>query len=238
MMWVGIIFILAAIYWLWFSPTSQVFGRFDYRLPTTKKIVALTFDDGPNPPYTNTLLDVLQKHQVRATFFLVGKNLEKYPEIGKKIVADGHQIGNHTYSHSFSKNFNAKSIMRDIEINQNCIEKILGQRPTLFRPPWLFRQPRLLQYVRRNNLVPVSGTFGSEREIFQPPARSMAKRALQQLRPGAILIFHDGYNASGSNRAETVAAIDLLISLIKARGFTFVTLESLSKELIDLSRVE
>lgn len=219
--------VVSGVYYLWFSPSSQLFGRFPFHLNTTEKIVALTFDDGPNPPYTNALLEVLRKHDVQATFFVVGKNLEKYPDVGRAIVADGHTIGNHTYAHDFSNYLKHLTLDRDIERNQDLIARLLGQRPMFFRPPWLFRQPWLLRHIRKLGLTPVSGVFGSEREIFQPPAATMVNRALQKIHPGTILIFHDGYNASGGNRQETVAAIDLLIPQVKALGYTFVTLAAL-----------
>ena len=209
---------------LW-PETSQVFGYFPYKIKTDKKLIALTFDDGPNPPHTNKLLEVLSKHGVHATFFAVGKNLERFPELGKAIIAGGHVIGNHSYSHEFSKYFKSLSFKTEIVRTQEVIESITGKKPALFRSPWLFRSPRLLRELKSRGLSPVSGLFSSQREIWQPPARKIADDALKVAAPGVIIIFHDGYDAKGGNRAETVGAVDLLIPELKARGYEFVTVD-------------
>jgi peptidoglycan/xylan/chitin deacetylase (PgdA/CDA1 family) len=224
---IGLIIVGSAVYWLWFSPSNQWFGHFFWRASTNEKIVALTFDDGPNPPYTNSLLDILKQHSVPATFFLVGKNLERYPDVGQRIVAEGHAIGNHSYHHAFRHYLLHPTMKAELEYNQNVIHRITGQRPHLFRPPWLFRQPWLLRTAQRLGLTAISGVFGSEREIFQPNGEGMARRALNKVRPGTILIFHDGYNATGGNRAETVRAIDLLIPQVRQRGYRFVTVDEM-----------
>ena len=220
--------ILAALcYYLFMSSNSQLFGRFPFRVATTKKILALTFDDGPNQPYTSELLGVLKKRGIKATFFIVGKNLERAPQVGCDIVKDGHCVGNHSYSHAFSTFFSRSSFLHDLEHNQDVISEIVGIRPTLFRPPWLFRLPWILTEVRTCGLIPVSGLFGSELEIFQPRAEVIFWRALRKAKPGVILIFHDGYNATNGNRRQTILAIDKLIPALKAQGYAFVTVPEL-----------
>lgn len=223
----AVLILVALLYYLFMSSNSQLFGRFPYRIVTTEKVLALTFDDGPNPPFTTELLEVLRKHGVKATFFIVGKNLERASDVGQTIVADGHVIGNHSYAHKFSSCFSRSSFLRDIEHNQEVIHSIVGIRPTLFRPPWLFRYPQLLTAVRAGGLTPVSGLFGCELEIFRPRPGVIVRRALSLTKPGVILIFHDGYNASGGNRQETILAIDKLIPALKARGYSFMTVPEL-----------
>lgn len=220
-------FVVGLIYVLCFSPKAQVFGNFVYRKKTTEKIIALTFDDGPNPPFTSRILDVLAAHHIQATFFLVGKNVEKYPDVVRAMVNAGHVIGNHSYSHSFWEYFRHPFFESEITHTQDIIQRITGKTPALFRPPWLFRHPGIFKTLRRNNLAPVSGVFGSYLEVFQIPAEKLAARVMSKIKPGTILIFHDGYNASGGNRAQTAEAINLLIPKLLAVGYQFVTVDLL-----------
>lgn len=214
-------------YFFSICPTSQIFGAMFWHVRTEQKVVALTFDDGPNPPDTNNLLAVLKKHDVRATFFLVGKNLEKFPDVGRAITAGRHAIGNHMYSHSFAAYFSPAVWTKEVAHTQVVIKNITGVVPTVFRPPWLFRLPGQLQKLSVLGLTPVSGVFGSEWEILHPSSTAIARRALQKVQPGAILIFHDGYDAKGGDRRPTVGAIDLLIPELKSRGYSFATVPEL-----------
>ena len=220
-------FIVGLIYLLCFSPRAQVFGNFLYRKKTTEKIIALTFDDGPNPPFTNRILDILAAHHVQATFFCVGKNLEKHPELGRAIVNAGHVIGNHSYSHSFWEYLKHPVFELEITRTQALIQRITGKTAALFRPPWLFRHPGIFRTLRRNNLTPVSGVFGSYLEVFKIPAEKLAARVMGKIKPGTILIFHDGFNAHGGNRAQTAEAVNLLIPKLLRAGYQFVTVDRL-----------
>jgi peptidoglycan/xylan/chitin deacetylase (PgdA/CDA1 family) len=227
LIFISITVLLFLIYYLFFSPRSQIFGYFPYHFTTKEKVIALTFDDGPNPPFTKEILTILNRYNVKATFFVIGKNLEKAPELGKNILDAGHTIGNHSHSHAFHKYFTDLSFESEIINNQDTIERIINKRPTLFRPPWLFRQPWLLRTLRRNGLYAVSGLFGSTLEIFQPSAKYIARQALGKVRPGMILIFHDGYSIKGGNRRQTVDSIDLLIPKLLTKGYKFVTVDQL-----------
>jgi peptidoglycan-N-acetylglucosamine deacetylase len=218
---------LGLAYFLFFSPSSQIFGYFPSRVRTQQRIIALTFDDGPNEPYTTQLLDILNAQRVPATFFLVGARVERAPAAARRIVSEGHSVGNHSYRHSFLRYFTQPSFRGEIERTQNVVADILDVRPTLFRPPWLFRHPWLLATLKRAGLTPVSGEFGDELEPFQPSAERMVRRALSKVKPGAILIFHDGVEARGGDRSQTVRAIDLLIPELRARGYSFATIEEL-----------
>jgi len=224
---VCILIFAGMFYYLFFSSRSQILGRFPYHLKTKEKIIALTFDDGPNPPFTEKILNILNKYNVKATFFVVGKNMEKYPDLSRAIIYAGHTLGDHGYSHIFSKYFTDFSFKSEISRAQIAIKRITGKTPALFRPPWLFRHPWLLSMLKQNNLMPVSGVFGSELEIFQPPAEILVKKAVSKIKPGIILIFHDGYNTKGSNRSQTAEAINLLIPKLFDLGYKFVTVDHL-----------
>lgn len=207
--------------------TTNAFGKIISRAQTGEKVIALTFDDGPNPPYTTDLLSVLAKHDVKATFFVVGKNLLKFPEISRQIVSAGHTIANHSFSHSYFKYFLQPGFAQEVSRTTEVIFSQTGLRPALFRSPWLFRTPWFLGKIKSYGLTPIFGIFSSEREIFQPQAEKIAARALQKITPGAIIIFHDGFESSGGNREQTVAAVDLLIPKLKQSGYVFATVDEL-----------
>jgi len=229
-LWVVLIAIILAVLllkWALFSPISQVFGAFPYRVKTDQKLVALTFDDGPNEPYTSQLLDVLKREQVPATFFVVGQNLKKFQAVVKRAAAEGHTIANHSMSHEFSNYWKSLGFASEITQTQQLITQTTGQTPALFRPPWLFHTPWLLRSLKQQQLSPVSGTFVKDWQTAQPPANSLADKAYRRVKPGTILIFHDGYNAQSAARGETVEAIRTLIPRLKADGYTFVTADKL-----------
>ena len=223
----SVLVFLGIIYYLFLSPESQIFGRFPFWIKTCEKIIALTFDDGPNPSSTSKILKILAKYNVKSTFFVCGQNVENNPDLTRAISEAGHTIGNHSYSHAFGKYFNETSFVSEISRTQDILKTAVGRAPVLFRPPWLFRYPRLFETLKANNLRAVSGLFGSELEVFRPSANLMVNRAMTKLKPGVILIFHDGYNTKGGDRSRTVEAIDLLIPRILERGYRFVTVDDL-----------
>ncbi len=218
-----------AAYYLYMSPSSQLFGRVHYKLRTTKKQIALTFDDGPNEPYTSELLKILKKHRVTATFFVCGACVEKHPDSLKRIHTAGHNIGNHSHDHDFWHYSDTKLYRSEIQKTTKLIKDLTGAAPAFYRSPWLYRTPELLRMIRSLNLIPIWGRFGSEVEIFQPSPRLMARRAKRLLTPGAIIIFHDGRESRGGFRGNTVLAVDQFIADAKKRGFSFVTI---SKDLL------
>lgn len=221
--------VLVLLYWAFLSPSSQVFGQMTYRVRTSERLVALTFDDGPNEPYTSHLLDVLERQKIKATFFVVGRNVRRHPEVIRRAAKAGHTIGNHSLSHRFANYFVSPSFETEIAGGQAAIAEVIGQQPKLFRSPWLFRSPSLLGSVKRAGLVPISGVFGHSLEIFQPSATAMARTAYRKTKPGSIIILHDGYDAKGGRRNRTVQATELLIESLKIDGYRFVTVDELLK---------
>lgn len=222
-----LIFILVVcigVYYLFFSPSSQVFGKVNYHFKPNGKQIALTFDDGPNEPYTSRLLDILKKHDIKATFFVCGACVKRHPETFKRICVEGHEVGNHSHDHSFSHYFNPRSYNTEVLSTSLLIKQLTGKNVQLYRSPWLFRTANLLNTVRSAGLTPVWGTFGSELEVFQPPAKTMVKRAIKLCKPGRIIIFHDGKESIGGDRTNTVTAIELLVPDLIEKGYEFVLL--------------
>jgi peptidoglycan/xylan/chitin deacetylase (PgdA/CDA1 family) len=218
---------VGAGFWTGFRSTSQIFGAFPFRGATQEQVVALTFDDGPNEPYTSRLLDVLDERDVKATFFQVGRCAERFPSSTRRVVESGHVLGNHSFSHAFTRYFREPHQRAEIDRAQEVLHRIAGVTPALYRPPWLCHPPWVLSSLRERRLQVVSGTFGHPLEVFQPRAGLMAAGAARITRPGSMIIFHDGREARGGPRGQTVAAIGPLIDRLRNRGYRFTTVDQL-----------
>jgi peptidoglycan/xylan/chitin deacetylase (PgdA/CDA1 family) len=210
-----------------FGSRSQVFGPFPFAGPDHRREVALTFDDGPNEPYTSLLLDVLDDRGVPATFFQVGACVERAPAVTRRVVADGHVLGNHSFSHSFSRYATQPRQRDEIDRTQALLFDTAGVRPALYRPPWLCHPPWVLHSIRSRRLHVVSGTFAHPLEVFQPSAALLAAGAVRRTRPGSILILHDGREARGGDRQQTVRSVGLLVDRLRDTGYSFITVDRL-----------
>ncbi len=217
----------AASYWTLMSPYSQRLGTFPYRGETTEPVVALTFDDGPNEPYTSRIAGFLSEAGAVATFFAVGACIERHPEAARRLLRDGHVLGSHGYSHRFERCAGRARLRDEIDRADEVFLGHLGIRPALFRPPWLLRTPALFELARERSLQLVSGEFAHVLEVFQPSPGRLARRAVGKARPGSILIFHDGFDAKGGDRGSTAGAVELVVRELSARGFGFTTVDRL-----------
>lgn len=217
----------AAAYWTAMSSYSQALGPFPYRGRTEERTIALTFDDGPNEPYTTQIADELSRHDARATFFQVGRCVERHPDVTANLAAAGHTIGNHSLSHELHRCVRRTDLVDEVDANQRILTERLGRRPALYRPPWLLRTPALFEILAGHSLTPVSGEFCHAAEFAQPSPERIARRALAKARPGAILIFHDGFDGRGGDRANTVAAVRLVMQRLVRDGYTFATVDEL-----------
>ena len=220
--------IIGAGYWVLFSSFSQLVCHFPYRRHHVREpIVALTFDDGPNEPFTTMIGDFLHQNDVRATFFQVGKCVQKFPEVSRRLIEQGHVIGNHSYSHRMGRCWWPAAQLAETAATQEVITDVLGRTPALYRPPWLLRTPTLPGVLREARLRPVSGVFAHAFEVFQPRPPRMARRALAKVRPGVILIFHDGFDSRGGDREHTVEAVKIVVRELINRDYRFVTVDEL-----------
>jgi peptidoglycan/xylan/chitin deacetylase (PgdA/CDA1 family) len=204
---------------------SHLFGESYRRINTTEQLVALTFDDGPSEPYTNNLLEVLERHKVKATFFMVGKNIEKYPDIAKAVLAQKHEVGNHSYSHT-SLVLKSPSFVRSEIDKTDLLLQNLGVRGEIyFRSPFgtqLFSVPWVLLEKKKKNILFDINTV--PRDWCTQDAEIIAQRVINQIKPGAIILLHDGGKGS---RFATVKATDIIIRELKKRGFKFATISQL-----------
>ena len=219
------------------APGAQVFGKVYYTSKTSDKVVALTFDDGPNEPYTSQILDILNRYGIKATFFVIGKNVELYPETAKKLVASGNVLGNHTYSHQANHALKVGGD-KDIELAQEVIFKVTDLKPHLYRPPHGKKSPWELRYIKSENLVEVTWADAANEEhddlIFgKPLPEEVAKAIISKARPGKIILLHDGYgtehNDANSDRSLAVQVLPMVIEALSKQGYQFVTIPELLK---------
>lgn len=217
---------LGAGYWTFMSPYAQSLGPFPYRSRGRERVVALTFDDGPNEPYTSQIADYLDDRQIRATFFQVGRAVRAYPEVTARLARAGHVIGHHSDTHQFARCLHRDTVRREIEGGLAAFAEV-GLTPALYRPPWLLRIPSLFPLLREYGLQAVSGCFCHPLEVLQPPGHRIARTALAQARAGTILIFHDGFDGHPGKRAQTVHAVREVVDSLQSRGYGFATVDEL-----------
>lgn len=194
------------------------------KVNTTEKVVALTFDDGPYPFYTSQILDILNKHKIKATFFMIGNRIEKHPEIVKAADKDGHVIANHTYSHPrMFYQTNAKAMGLEISRFDEVISKLGISRSHLFRPPRGFVGLQGLAVAKEKGDEIILWTVCADHHDAPTP-KLMAQRVIKAASPGCIILLHDG---SFSSRWKDVAATKLIIDALLKKGYKFVTIPQL-----------
>jgi peptidoglycan-N-acetylglucosamine deacetylase len=207
-----------------FYRNSRMFGPVLGELPAAGNRISLTFDDGPNPEATPRILDALAERGVKATFFILGAHAERWPELVRRVVAEGHQLGNHGYFH---KKLHFKSpfyVRRDILLGKRAIERAAGESPRLFRAPHGFRSPWVTAIAASMGQRTIGWSLGVW-DSDLPGADVIVRKALEGTRAGSIILLHDGdgYNFKG-DRLQTAEAVPEIIDRLSDRGFAFVTL--------------
>jgi len=212
------------------SPTGQWYGPTFTGLPRGSKQLALTYDDGPNDPHTLSLLDVLAKHGVHATFFLIGRYARQRPDIVRAIAQAGHSIGNHTYTHPNLIFLSALQTRIQFEECDSALSDILGERPTLFRPPFGGRRPESLKIALETGLNPIMwNVVGWDWKTNS--ADYVERKVSRQIRGCDVILLHDGSHLRfGFHRGHTVAATDRLIARYKSRGYEFVSIPEMMRK--------
>ena len=218
----------ALLYYACSWPTSQLLGRSLVRGPATGRDAVLTFDDGPAEPFTGQILDILRQYRVPAAFFCCGKNVERFPEVVRRIEAEGHAIGNHTYSHPLFYLKSRAVIDRELDRTQDAIERVTGSRPRIFRPPYGVRWFGLFPALRQRGLTDVQWSDTGYDWIERHTPADIARRALARLQPGSVILLHDGREpreVGQADAAKTVAALPAMLAGAQAAGFNFVSIE-------------
>jgi peptidoglycan-N-acetylglucosamine deacetylase len=190
-------------------------------LPPKDKVIALTFDDGPWPNSTAQVLDILKKNNIKGTFFIVGQNLKVYPELGKRVVNEGHIIANHTWHHWYHY-MNPQTSAFEIDNTTNLIYQVTGVKTTLFRPPGGIKTNGPYNYAKNQKYATIMWSSDSS-DYSRPPVPRLINNVMREAKPGGIVLMHDG----GGNRSNTVQALPQIISIFRKQGYSFVTVPEL-----------
>lgn len=196
-------------------------------LPQGKKLVALTFDDGPYPPYTQKLLAVLEAKQVPATFFIVSNNARQYPEVVRLVAKKGHEIGLHAGEHRDLLKLNRKELAGNIAYGKKTLEDLTGKPVKYMRPPHGFRDWLVTEEVAKAGLRLVNWSV-IPRDWTNPGVQVIADRVCKEVIPGAIVLLHDGdAPAQKASRQQTIEAAAIIIDELRKQGYEFVTVGEL-----------
>ncbi|MDD5156324.1 MAG: polysaccharide deacetylase family protein [Candidatus Omnitrophica bacterium] len=200
-----------------------------YRLASSDKVVALTFDDGPSPVWTPKILDALKKADVKATFFMLGEHVEKYPQIAKRVAEEGHEIGNHTYDHHVLIYYKPEELLKEIKDAERVIQKATGKTTIYFRPPkaWLTAQEK--KEIKELGYKIILWSINSKDWVTFDD-KYIVKYIARNIQPGDIILFHDSggvFSTEGGDRRETVSTIPRLAEKLRQMGYRFVTISEL-----------
>ncbi len=212
------------------SPTGQWFGRtFVAGTPGSKQL-ALTYDDGPNDPHTLKLLDVLAKHSVRATFFMIGRYVQQRPDIARAVAQAGHVVANHTFTHPLLIFESETQTRKELVDCHQALQDAIGEHSRLFRPPFGGRRPATLRIACELALETVMWNVTGY-DWNASPAAVIEKKVDRQVRGGDVILLHDGsHRGLGADRAQTVIATENLIRRYKDEGYDFVSVEEMQMQ--------
>lgn len=226
--------------WMRYAFTATIIGSFIWAAPaessphsevvwnveTNQKLIALTFDDGPNPVYTPQILDILKQYQAKATFFVLGKRVAHYPQIAIREVNEGHEIANHTFDHHFLKNVSPEKLKEEIRQTQEVIFDVTEQIPRVFRPPGGFYDDALIDLARKDHFTVVMWSWYQDTKDWQKPGvHKIVDTVLNNVRNGDIILFHD----LEGDCSQTVEALKIILPRLQEQGFKFVTVSDLMR---------
>jgi peptidoglycan/xylan/chitin deacetylase (PgdA/CDA1 family) len=215
----------AGVYYATCGIRAQWLGPVDWHGRNDTASVALTFDDGPGPD-TEPILDRLAAHGVHAAFFMVGSQVERYPQIARRIAAEGHEIGNHSFSHPMFLSQTPRRTHEQLARTQAAIEDVTGVRPGIARPPYGIRTPAYFGAARALGLRVIHWSVaGFDWRPFS--GDRIARHVLRGARPGAIVLLHDADSEGKRDRRATAASIPLIADGLRARGLTLAPLGAL-----------
>ncbi|WCR27206.1 polysaccharide deacetylase family protein [Paenibacillus thiaminolyticus] len=200
-------------------------GDIVWEVPSAGKRIALTFDDGPDPKNTPAILELLKQHDAKATFFLVGWRVKDNPELVKRTVREGHEVGNHSYYHKyFRRGISAAEIKEDMMKAHRIIKEVTGTAPHLYRPPGGYYNQQLVDVARANDYRIVMWSWHQDTKDWSSPGvQRIVNKVLNSARNGDIVLLHD----FAEGRAQTVEALKTILPELKKRGYSLVTVSEL-----------
>ncbi|CAM4436114.1 polysaccharide deacetylase family protein [Paenibacillus tarimensis] len=194
-----------------------------HQVNTEHKAVAFTFDDGPNPVYTPQILDIFHEVSGQATFYMIGEQMLKHPEIVEAVVAEQHEIGNHTYSHPQLTQLKPEAYTDEISRTDFIIKEMTGSSPATFRPPYLDYNEDIGAVCTRFGYSVIGALNGEARDWEMPGVSHIVESTRPHAHSGSMLLFHDGFD----DRSQTVEAVRILVAELAAAGYRFVTVSEL-----------
>jgi len=230
------------------APGNQLFGKTLVQGAPNRHEIALTFDDGPNPPYTDRILDVLQREHVHATFFVVGRAAEAYPATLLRIAQDGEAIGNHTWDHPHMIVQSRAAMRSELLRTDAVIAKITGRHSSLMRPPFGARDFAVIAEAHKLGYRVVMWSVPLPMDWEQPGDATIARRVIDNVSSGSIIVLHDGNRGlvcgrdkrttpRECDRSQEIAATREIVEVLRARGYHFVTIPQLIVDSERASRV-
>ena len=214
-----------ALLLLWVSASAASAASAAVRGPVAhegKKLVALTFDDGPHPKYTAEILDILAEYGVHATFFVIGKNAKEHPDLVRRELAEGHEVGNHTEHHYHTGQIGVDTLRRDMEACDATLFAVTGQHPTLFRPPEGVENAAIRQTAEDMGYRTILWCVDT-RDWAHNPAGRIVANVERNTTNGSIILMHDWI----AEKSPTPAALRRVIPMLQASGYEFVTVSQL-----------
>jgi peptidoglycan/xylan/chitin deacetylase (PgdA/CDA1 family) len=212
----------------WLSPRSWLYGQVFWHARTTERVVALTFDDGPCHPYTEQLLGILDREGIRATFFQVGNNVRREPNLAAE-VASHHVVGNHTFTHPRLTWSRPRKVREELQRGQEAVHDATGALPNLFRVPHGWYGPQVISTAAELGFRCIGWSVMAW-DWNRPPPDVIRHRILRGVRPGGVTLLHDGQDIDAfpkADRSHTIAAVPRIVRSLRESGYRFLTLPEL-----------
>ncbi|MDM5189274.1 polysaccharide deacetylase family protein [Bacillus sp. DX4.1] len=198
-------------------------GNVTWDVPTTEKVIAITFDDGPDPKYTPQVLKILRQYKAEATFFMIGFRIERNPYLIKQALKEGHEIGNHTMNHLYARDASGEKLKNDILEGKKYLQQWV-EKPLLFRPPGGYINDVVFTTAKEAGYQIVLWSWHQDpRDWANPGTESIVKHVVTNAKSGDIVLLHDG----GSDRSQTVAALEKILPALQKKGYRFVKVSEL-----------
>ncbi|WP_202976472.1 polysaccharide deacetylase family protein [Anaerophilus nitritogenes] len=193
-----------------------------------KKMIALTFDDGPHPRFTPKILDLLKEYDAKATFFVIGKHVEAYPEVLKIVAKEGHEIGNHTFSHIDTKQTSSIKVEEELKKTQEIIFNTTGIKSKVFRPPFGFYNSQIIDIAHKYDCkIVLWSPHQDAKDWNYPGVDNIVHQVLSKVQNGDIILLHDYVEKD----CQSIEALKTILPELKSRGYKFVTISELIKNL-------
>ncbi|WP_459500108.1 polysaccharide deacetylase family protein [Bacillus sp. C1] len=198
-------------------------GYVTWEVPNDEKIIAITFDDGPDPTYTPQILKLLRQYKAEATFFMIGFRIQRNPYLVKQVLKEGHEIGNHTMDHLYASSASAEKLKDDILVGKQYLQKWVKE-PLLFRPPGGYINDAVFSTAKEAGYQIVLWSWHQDpKDWANPGTESIVKHVVTNAKSGDIVLLHDG----GSDRSQTVAALEKILPALQKQGYRFVKVSEL-----------